>query len=115
MAGIVWNVNPADDIRNIGAVGIARMLIDIKRLASPNSPFVTGALRSTGRIQHANLRSELKGEVVFGGTSGFGSAGYRLVDYAEKTHDRNKTGQDRYLAKAGEAIGNSDLTKYFGG
>lgn len=104
-----WN-EPALTLINHKAVkGLFTMGFDIAAQARRNAPYLTGALRSTIRVQETSANTL---EVIAGGT--FGG---KRVDYAWTREQSNNLHPDRahYMEKAKDSImvGNY-MQKYFG-
>ena len=104
-----WN-EPALTLMNTQAVrGLFTMGFDIAAQARRNAPYLTGALRSTIRVQETSNSTV---EVIAGGT--FGG---KKVDYAWIREQENRAHPDRahYMENAMNSVmvGNY-MQKYFG-
>ena len=106
-----WD-NSKINLANDKAVnGLFKLGFDIASQARRNAPYLTGALRSTIRVQETSDKNTL--EVVAGG-----SYGGKKVDYAwirEQGPNKNPA-TEHYMENAAKSImvGNY-LNKYFGG
>lgn len=91
------------------AKGLLKMGYDIAAIARQRAPYVTGALRSTIRVQETTDDSV---EVIAGG-----SYGGKKVDYAwirEQGPNKNPA-TEHYMANSAEVIMSGDyMSKYFG-
>lgn len=104
-----WD-NSVLNLMNTNAVrGLFQMGFDIAAQARRNAPYVTGALRSTIRVQDT---SENTVEIIAGGTYGG-----KKVDYAwkrEQGPNRNPA-TEHYMENAQKSIMVGDyMQKYFG-
>lgn len=83
---------------------LLEMSLDIHRRAGILAPFLTGALKKSGKVSKA-----LEGYIV--------SFGSDRVPYAMRRHYENKKNPQtlRYLERAGDAVARSDKSKYFRG
>lgn len=104
-----WN-NARISLLNKDAVkGLFKMGYDIASQARSNAPYVTGALRSTIRVQEADDNTV---EVVAGG-----SYGGKVVDYAWKREQgpNRDSSTEHYMENAANTIMTGDyIKKYFG-
>ena len=106
---LTWNNSKLSLINKNAVRGLFQMGFDIAAQARRNAPYVTGALRSTIRVQDVSNDSV---EVIAGG-----SFGGRVVNYAwirEQGPNRNKA-TEHYMENAQKSImvGNY-MKKYFG-
>lgn len=104
-----WNNHELSLINKKAVRGLFQMGFDIAAQARKNAPYLTGALRSTIRVQDVSNDSV---EVIAGG-----SFGGRVVNYAwirEQGPNRNKA-TEHYMENAQKSImvGNY-MKKYFG-
>lgn len=104
-----WNTKKLSLINDKAVKGLVRMGFDIASRARANAPYLTGALRSTIRVQEQG-KDQL--EVIAGGTY----AGYK-VPYAwirEQGPNRNPA-TVHYMQNAANSVMSGDyLKKYFG-
>lgn len=105
---VKWNNANISLINKKAVKGLFRMGFDIAAQARSNAPYVTGALRSTIRVEEAGDNIQ----VIAGGS--FGS---RRVDYAwkrEQGPNRNPM-TEHYMENATRTIVNGNyMKKYFG-
>ena len=106
---LTWD-NRAISLINKNAVsGLFKMGYDIASQARQRAPYVTGALRSTIRVQET--KNDLV-EVIAGGTYGG-----KKVDYAwirEQGPNRNPTTEHYMQNSADSILTGNYLQKYFG-
>lgn len=106
---IKWDNQKISLINDRAVKGLFRLGFDIANQARSNAPYVTGALRSTIRVEETSDNSV---EVVAGG-----SFGGRVVRYAwkrEQGPNRNRA-TEHYMENATRAILNGNyMKKYFG-
>ena len=107
---IQWNQPALNAINKHTLEGLFRLGFDIATQARKNAPYVTGALRSTIRVQETADADTL--EVRAGGTYGG-----KVVNYAwkrEQGPNRNPA-TEHYMENAQKQIMNGDyIKKYFG-
>lgn len=106
---LTWD-NRAISLINKNAVsGLFKMGYDIASQARQRAPYVTGALRSTIRVQETNDNLV---EVIAGGTYGG-----KKVDYAwirEQGPNRNPATEHYMQNSADSILSGNYLQKYFG-
>lgn len=104
-----WDNNAISLINKKAVKGLFRMGFDIAAQARRNAPYLTGALRSTIRVQETNSDTV---EVIAGGV--FGG---KKVDYAwirEQGPNRNPA-TEHYMENAQKSIMTGNyMNKYFG-
>ena len=104
-----WNDRAIGQIEKNTIRGLVSMGFDIAAQARRNAPYLTGALRSTIRVQETNSNTV---EVIAGGV--FGG---RSVPYAWIREQSNKLHPDRahYMENAKNSIMTGNyMQKYFG-
>ena len=104
-----WNTRELSLINQRAINGLFKMGFDIASRARVNAPYLTGALRSTIRVQEQGDNSL---EVIAGGTYGG-----RKVDYAWKREigpNRNPATVHYMRNAANSVMSGNYLTKYFG-
>lgn len=105
-----WDAYRISSINRNAVQGLFRMGFDIASRARVNAPYLTGALRSTIRVQEGANNSV---EVIAGGTYGG-----KVVNYAwkrEQGPNRNPS-TEHYMENAKNSVLVGDyLKKYFGG
>lgn len=106
---LTWDNSKLTLANNNAVKGLFRMGFDIAAQARRNAPYVTGALRSTIRVQEVSNDTL---EVIAGGTYGG-----KKVNYAwkrEQGPNRNPA-TEHYMENASKAVMTGDyLRKYFG-
>lgn len=106
---VTWNQPALNSVNRKTVQGLFRLGYDIAAQARRNAPYVTGALRSTIRVQEVSNNTL---EVIAGGT--FGT---RRVPYAwirEQGPNRNPA-TEHYMENAQKAIMTGNyMQKYFG-
>ena len=106
---LTWDEQKIGTIEKRTVKGLFGMGFDIAAQARRNAPYVTGALRSTIRVQDTSSNTV---EVIAGGTYGG-----RKVDYAwirEQGPNRNPA-TEHYMENAKNSIMTGDyMKKYFG-
>ena len=112
---IQWNEGAIQAIENKTAKGLVRMGYDIASLARANSPYLTGALSNSIRVE------EDAGDVlvIAGGKAGGKDIRYAAIQefggQAGRNYSVRITGK-HYMERAKDHIMAGDyLTKYFGG
>ena len=107
---VKWNQPALNAINRHTLEGLFRMGFDIAAQARRNAPYVTGALRSTIRVQETADANEL--EVRAGGQFGNKKVPYAWI--REQGPNRNPA-TEHYMENAQKAIMTGDyLKKYFG-
>ena len=104
-----WSDSRISLLNKDAVKGLFKMGYDIASQARTNAPYVTGALRSTIRVQEADDNTI---EVVAGG-----SYGGRVVDYAWKREQgpNRDSSTEHYMENAANTIMTGDyIKKYFG-
>ena len=90
--------------------GLFRLGYDIASQARRNAPYLTGALRSTIRVQETSDKNTL--EVVAGGTYGGKKVNYAWI--REQGPNRNPA-TEHYMENAARSIMSGNyISKYFG-
>lgn len=90
--------------------GLFRMGFDIANMARQRAPYLTGALRSTIRVQEVN---EDTLEVIAGGVFGGAKVPYAWI--REQGPNRNPA-TEHYMQRSQESIMSGNyINKYFGG
>lgn len=104
-----WDDNAISLINTKTIKGLVRMGFDIAAQARRNAPYLTGALRSTIRVQETNDNTV---EVIAGGSFGGRSVPYAWI--REQGPNRNPA-TEHYMENAKDSImvGNY-MQKYFG-
>lgn len=107
---IKWSNNALKTINRNTQKGLVRLGFDIAAQARRNAPYVTGALRSTIRVQEI---SDNVLDVKAGGVYGSRSVPYAWI--REQGPNRDKS-TEHYMENAQKAIMSGDyMKKYFGG
>lgn len=107
---LTWD-NSAISLMNKKCVsGLFRMGFDIANMARQRAPYLTGALRSTIRVQEVN---EDTLEVIAGGVFGGAKVPYAWI--REQGPNRNPA-TEHYMQRSQESIMSGNyINKYFGG
>ena len=106
---IKWDNKNISLINKKAVQGLFRMGFDIATQARVNAPYVTGALRSTIRVEEASDNSV---EVIAGG-----SFGGRIVNYAWKREQgpNRLRSTEHYMENAKKMVVSGNyMKKYFG-
>lgn len=107
---LTWDNNKISLMNENAITGLFRMGFDIAAQARRNAPYLTGALRSTIRVQETSDKNTL--QVIAGGTYGG-----KKVDYAwirEQGPNRNPA-TEHYMENAAKSIMTGNyIKKYFG-
>ena len=97
-------------MNNNAVKGLFRMGFDIANQARRNAPYLTGALRSTIRVQETRTKDTV--EVVAGGTYAGKTVNYAMI--REIGPNRNPA-TVHYMENSANAIMSGDyMRKYFG-
>ncbi len=107
---LVWDDRKISLVNEKAKKGLFRLGFDIAAQARRNAPYVTGALRSTIRVQNAGDDAI---EVIAGGTFAGRSVPYAWI--REQGPNRNPA-TEHYMENAKNSIMSGDyMNKYFGG
>lgn len=105
-----WDENKISLMNRNAVNGLFQLGFDIASQARRNAPYLTGALRSTIRVQETNDKNTL--EVVAGGTYGGKKVNYAMI--REIGPNRNPA-TEHYMENSAKAIMSGDyIRKYFG-
>ena len=104
-----WNNSAISLINEKAVKGLFRMGFDVAAQARRNAPYLTGALRSTIRVQDTTDNTI---EVIAGGTFGGKKVNYAWI--REQGPNRNPA-TEHYMENALKSVMNGNyMKKYFG-
>lgn len=107
---LTWDNSEINLMNKKCVSGLFRMGFDIANMARQRAPYLTGALRSTIRVQEVN---EDTLEVIAGGVFGGAKVPYAWI--REQGPNRNPA-TEHYMQRSQESIMSGNyINKYFGG
>lgn len=107
---VTWDNDKISLMNDKAINGLFKLGFDIASQARRNAPYLTGALRSTIRVQETSDKNSI--EVVAGGTFGGKKVAYAWV--REQGPNRNPA-TEHYMENAANSIMVGDyIKKYFG-